>query len=97
MRCQVFAYLNVGLQAPKTPIFFKVKWSLDISSHMATQSGRNASHELCKELRTSKDLKYPAARLTCPVRQILSRPFISHEKNGGLRYLENRSDIYAKT
>jgi hypothetical protein len=51
----------------------------------------------CKELKTGKDLKCPAARLTCPVHLILSRPFISLEKNGGLRGLENQSDIYAKT
>jgi len=42
----------------------------------------------CKELKTGKDLKCPAARLTGSVRQVLSRPFISLEKNGGLRGLE---------
>jgi uncharacterized protein len=39
----------------------------------------------CKELKTGKDLKCPAARLTCPVSPVLSRLFISLEKNGGLR------------
>jgi hypothetical protein len=51
----------------------------------------------CKGLETAKDLKCPAARLTCPVRQVLSRPFISLEKKGGPRYLENQSYIHAKT
>jgi len=50
-----------------------------------------------KELKTGKDLKCPAARLTCSVRPVLSRPFISLEKNGGLRCLEIQSDIYVKT
>jgi len=31
------------------------------------------------------------------VRQVLSRQFISLEKNGGPRCLENQTDIYAKT
>jgi hypothetical protein len=48
-------------------------------------------------LKTGKDLKRPAARLTGSVRPVLSRQFISLEKNGGLRCLENLSDIYAKT
>jgi len=39
----------------------------------------------CKEHKTGKDLKCPAARLTGLVRLVLSRPFISLEKNGGLR------------
>jgi hypothetical protein len=51
----------------------------------------------CKELKTGKDLKCPAARFTSPVRPVLSRPFISLEKNGGLRRLENQSGIYVKT
>jgi len=51
----------------------------------------------CKELKSGKDLNCPAARLTGTVRPVLSRPFISLEKNGGLRCLENQSDIYAKT
>jgi hypothetical protein len=50
----------------------------------------------CKELKTGKDLKCPAARLTGPVRRVLSKPFISLEKNRGLRCLEDQSDIYAK-
>jgi hypothetical protein len=50
----------------------------------------------CKELKAGKGFKCPAARLTGSVRQVLSRPFISLEKNGGLRCLENQSDIYAK-
>jgi hypothetical protein len=37
----------------------------------------------CKKHKTGKGLKCPAARLTGPVRQVLSRPFISLEKNGG--------------
>jgi len=49
------------------------------------------------DLKTGKDLKSPAARLTGPVRPVLSRQFISLEKNGGLRCLENQFDIYAKT
>jgi hypothetical protein len=36
---------------------------------------------LC-DLKTGKDLKRPAARLTGPVRPVLSRPIISLEKNG---------------
>jgi hypothetical protein len=35
------------------------------------------------EHKTGKELKCPAARLTGPVRQVLSRPFISLEKMGG--------------
>jgi hypothetical protein len=42
-----------------------------------------------KELKTGKDLNCPAARLTGSVRPVLSWPFISLEKNGGLRGLEN--------
>jgi hypothetical protein len=48
---------------------------------MVTQSGRNASHD-CKEIKTGKDLKCPAARLTGPVRHVLSWPSISPEKMG---------------
>jgi hypothetical protein len=51
----------------------------------------------CKELKAGKDLKCPAARLTGSERPVLSRPFISLEKNGGLRCLENQFDIYAGT
>jgi hypothetical protein len=36
----------------------------------------------CKKHKTGKDLKCPAARLTGPVRPVLSRPFISLEKMG---------------
>jgi hypothetical protein len=36
----------------------------------------------CKGLKTGKDLKCPAARLTGPVRPVLSRPFIPLEKMG---------------
>jgi hypothetical protein len=50
-----------------------------------------------QEFKTCKGLKRPAARLTGTVRPALSRPFISLEKNGGLRCLENQSVIYAKT
>jgi hypothetical protein len=49
------------------------------------------------KLKTSKDLKCPAASLTGSVRPILSRQFISLKKTAGFRYLENQSDIYAKT
>jgi hypothetical protein len=38
-------------------------------------------------LKTGKDLKRPAARLTSPVHPVLSRQLISLEKNGGLRCL----------
>jgi hypothetical protein len=37
----------------------------------------------CKELKTSKDLKCPAARLAGSKLPILSRPIISLEKKGG--------------
>jgi hypothetical protein len=50
-----------------------------------------------KDLKTGKEHKRPAARLTGPVRPVLSRQFISLEKNGGLRCLENQYDIYVKT
>jgi hypothetical protein len=50
-----------------------------------------------KDFKTSKDLKCPAARLADPVRPVFSWQFISLEKNGGLRCLENQTDIYAKT
>jgi hypothetical protein len=36
-----------------------------------------------KDLKTGKDLKCPAARLTGSVRMVLSRPIISLEKKGG--------------
>jgi hypothetical protein len=45
------------------------------------QSGRSASQKF-KDLKTGKDLKLPAARLTSPVLPVLSRQFISLEKNG---------------
>jgi hypothetical protein len=35
-----------------------------------------------KDFKTGKDLSRPAARLTGPVRPVLSRQFISLEKNG---------------
>jgi hypothetical protein len=50
-----------------------------------------------KDFKTGKDLKCPAARLPGPERPVLSRQFISLEKNRGLPCLENQSNIYAKT
>jgi hypothetical protein len=42
-----------------------------------------------QELKTGKDLKRPAARLTGSMRQVLSRQFISLEKNGASDAREN--------
>jgi len=58
--------------------------SLAISSLKAIQSGRNASRNP-REFKPVKGLNCPAARSTGTVRLVLSRPFISLEKNGGLR------------
>jgi hypothetical protein len=50
-----------------------------------------------KGLKPDRDLKRPAARLTISVRPVLSRQFISLEKNGGSPLAGDQTDIYAKT
>jgi hypothetical protein len=95
MSGEVFANKNVGLHDIGGPHFFQDEMVpgqyLDIRR---SKAGR--MHLLnIQGLKTGKDLKRPAARLTGSVRPVLSRPFISLEKNGGLRCLENQFDINA--
>jgi hypothetical protein len=93
----VFAYKNIGLHNIGDPYFFQgemVPWQY-LLIRRSKAGGMNLIN--CKELKTCKDLKCPAVRLMGLVHLVLSRPFISLEKNRGLRYLENQSDTYAKT
>jgi len=83
--------------ASEIPIFFKgemVPW-LYFRIRRSKAGGMHLTN--FKDLKTGKDLKHPAARLSGLVHPVLSRQFISLEKNGGLRCLENETDIYAKT
>jgi hypothetical protein len=69
--------------ASETPHFFQgemVPW-LYLRIRRSKAGGMHLMN--CKKHKTGKDLKCPAARLTGPVRPVLSRPFISLEKNGG--------------
>jgi len=82
--------------AAEAPHFFQGEMVPWLSLHVRRSKAGGMHLINCKELKTGKDLKCPAARLTCPVRPVLSRPIISLEKNGGLRCLENQSDILCK-
>jgi hypothetical protein len=82
--------------ASETLIFFKVKW---FPGYIFVRRSKAGGMHLAnpQELKPVKGLKRPASRLTFPVRLVLSRPFISLKKNGGLRCLESQSNTYAKT
>jgi hypothetical protein len=82
MSGQVFAYEDDGLHSIGGPHFFQgemVSW-LYRSIRRSKAGGMHLMN--CKELKTGKDLKCPAVRLTGSVRPVLSRPFISLEKMG---------------